>query len=275
MKTKTLVMPPDRPGGSKQKEIFIPKGVKLSVIQFVSTSDLKENPLSSDYFSELDGEDFEKLRDDIKKRGVLVPLICKQDLTLLAGHNRLKASLAIGLAKVPVQSVLGKLSKENEKLFIVKDNLLRRQLTGKQKKKLINELYGQEILGAKHGGKRGNQHEKSQSKSGKSQMRLAKKIEQEIGIKEKTASRYMTEIRKEQPKNKPKVKQPTNEKQSEKLNKLNATKQEIENKISQSKQECRDKILEIKEKYADKESKLVEKKKEVEKKIKLATKGGS
>lgn len=117
------------------------KGIKTSDIERVSIHTLKDNALNTQYFIEETPEYFEQLQKDIQERGIIVPLIAKEDGTLLAGHNRLRVAKALGYDTVPVQYVLENLSHEEERGFLVKDNLLRRQLTNEQKIHLYTVLY--------------------------------------------------------------------------------------------------------------------------------------
>lgn len=116
-------------------------GYELRSVQFISPQSLKVNSRSDEYFSELEGDERAKLVEDIRKRGVLVPLIAKLDNTLLAGHNRLSVALELGLRTIPVQYVVTQLTEDEEREFIVKDNLLRRQLTLDDRLKLYRALY--------------------------------------------------------------------------------------------------------------------------------------
>ena len=117
------------------------KGIKTSDIERVSVQTLKDNVLNKKYFIEETAEYFEQLKKDIEQRGIIVPLIAKEDGTLLAGHNRLRVAKALGYETVPVQYVLEDLPDEEERGFLVKDNLLRRQLTNEQKINLYKILY--------------------------------------------------------------------------------------------------------------------------------------
>ena len=117
------------------------KGIKTSDIERVSVQTLKDNVLNKKYFIEETAEYFEQLKKDIEQRGIIVPLIAKEDGTLLAGHNRLRVAKALGYETVPVQYVLENLPDEEERGFLVKDNLLRRQLTNEQKINLYKILY--------------------------------------------------------------------------------------------------------------------------------------
>jgi ParB-like chromosome segregation protein Spo0J len=116
-------------------------GLRLSdVIQEVPKK-LRANPLNSNFFSEETSEYFENLRQDVKERGILVPLVARQDGTLLAGHNRLRIAKELQLSLVPVQYVLDELSEDAERKFVINDNLLRRQLTGAERITLYRILY--------------------------------------------------------------------------------------------------------------------------------------
>ena len=117
------------------------KGIKTSDIERVSVQALKDNVLNKKYFVEESAEYFEQLKNDIEQRGIIVPLIAKEDGTLLAGHNRLRVARSLGYETVPVQYVLEDLPDEEERGFLVKDNLLRRQLTNEQKISLYKMLY--------------------------------------------------------------------------------------------------------------------------------------
>ena len=79
-----------------------------------------------------------------------MPLILKADKTLIAGHNRLNAVNALNRERekngeppltVPVQYVETELLPKAEKAFVIKDNLLRRQLTPETTAQLLAQLY--------------------------------------------------------------------------------------------------------------------------------------
>lgn len=97
-------------------------------------------------FQPLAPDELTRLADDIRKNGVLVPLIVLPGKNhpggrILAGHNRAKAAKLAGLDTVPVQYIEGKLSKDEERRLIITDNLLRRQLDTAQKAALLAALY--------------------------------------------------------------------------------------------------------------------------------------
>lgn len=115
--------------------------MKMSPIKQVSVAVLKPNSINKKFFKVENGEYFGKLAADVKKRGIIVPLIAKKDGTLLAGHNRLLVAKTLKLKTVPVQYVQGKLTKKQEEDFIVKDNLLRRHLDWRERMSLYQRMY--------------------------------------------------------------------------------------------------------------------------------------
>jgi ParB-like chromosome segregation protein Spo0J len=116
-------------------------GTALSEVKKVAPSVLRMNDKNTEYFAEESEEYFTNLRDDIRQRGVIVPLIAKTNGTLLAGHNRLRIAQELKLPQVPVQYVLEDLSEEREREFIIKDNLFRRQLDTEEWVELYRRLY--------------------------------------------------------------------------------------------------------------------------------------
>lgn len=185
-----------------ESEFTAPKqaeGLTLSPVRRLPRLEVVLSEKNQKAFAPLSEPDFERLKADIAERGIIVPLILKRDKTLIAGHNRLRAAEALGLESVPVQYVETELSPESETAFVIKDNLLRRQLDATEKERLIIQLYGQEIMQSQHGGARGNQH----SKSAKVQVNLAKKIESETGIKAGTAKRIIADIKRSDSAKKP------------------------------------------------------------------------
>jgi hypothetical protein len=116
-------------------------GTNLSEIKQVEPSKLKPNPKNTEYFSQESEEYFANLEKDIRERGIIVPLLAKEDGTLLAGHNRLTVAERLKLKFVPVQYVKQAISESDEQAFVIKDNFLRRQLSNDERMKLYRILY--------------------------------------------------------------------------------------------------------------------------------------
>lgn len=115
--------------------------MRLSPIKQVSLNKLKPNEANTQYFKAEGRKYFNELLEDVKKRGIQVPLIAKKDGTLLAGHNRLLVAQTLELEAVPVQYVIEDLSHEEEIDYIIKDNLLRRHLSHEEREELYRRLY--------------------------------------------------------------------------------------------------------------------------------------
>jgi len=135
---------------------ILPGWVKLTDVYQVDPAALKDNDLNPELFKEETPEYFQTLEDDIKERGVLVPLIAKKDGVLLAGHNRLVIARRLGLARIPVQYLESELTPDQERALVIKDNLFRRQLTQEDRLRLykvlipdFDELIQKETRGAK------------------------------------------------------------------------------------------------------------------------------
>lgn len=112
--------------------------IKLGPVIYINPKELKVNPENEKYFRNVTGSEIDALADDIKARGVLVPLIAKKNNTLLAGHRRKQIAEMVGIKVVPVQYVNQKLTVEEESAFLLKDNLLRRHLNPDERRQLYN-----------------------------------------------------------------------------------------------------------------------------------------
>jgi ParB-like chromosome segregation protein Spo0J len=117
------------------------RSIPLSEVKRVAPSELMRNAKNTEYFDSEEDAHLQLLREDIRKRGILVPLIAKRDGTLLAGHNRLLLAQELRLKTIPVQYVQEDLSDEREREFIINDNLLRRHLSLEKRTTLYKLRY--------------------------------------------------------------------------------------------------------------------------------------
>lgn len=116
--------------------------VKLTdKVQWIKPELLRAHPNNRDLFKDESEEYFQRLREDVQQRGILVPLVAKMDGMLLAGHNRLRVAQELSLKVIPVQYVQSELSAEQEREFIIKDNLYRRQLSQADRIELYKKLF--------------------------------------------------------------------------------------------------------------------------------------
>lgn len=174
-------------------------GLKLSDVKYERIIKLKRNPQNALFFRQETPEYFSRLREDVQQRGILVPLIAKLDGTLLAGHNRLQVAEELGLQEVPVQYLLETLNQEDEKSFVVKDNLLRRQFTYEQWAAIFRELVPdyEERLFEESRGRKSKQELQSRAKKQKNgqvselskKESLAQEIAKKTSLNERTIRR--------------------------------------------------------------------------------------
>lgn len=129
------------PTASLRRVQSVRTGISLSDIKNVPVESLTVNSSNALYFKRETTEYFQQLREDIEKRGVLVPLLTKKDGTLLAGHNRLRIAKEIGLRFIPVQVVQEELTERQELECIINDNLLRRHLSLDDRIRLYKQLF--------------------------------------------------------------------------------------------------------------------------------------
>lgn len=75
-------------------------------------------------------EDYNRIKDGIKKRGIINPLIALPNLKLVCGYNRLKIAKELGLKTVPV--IFKDIPEARIVEYAMKDNIERRQLSTEQ-----------------------------------------------------------------------------------------------------------------------------------------------
>jgi len=97
---------------------------------------LKPTPANNDYFNDLEPGEYENLKDDIAKNGILTPLIIDTDFNILSGHQRYKIAGELNFETLPCIQREFK-NEADKELFLVNDNLLRRHLTKEQKAVII------------------------------------------------------------------------------------------------------------------------------------------
>lgn len=101
----------------------------------IQTNLLKPHAMNGELFGQsFNKETYEGLKNDIQEHGIKVDLHILPDKTILCGHQRWTIAKELGLKEVPVKIV--KLKEEDVREYIIKDNLLRRQLDNQQRREL-------------------------------------------------------------------------------------------------------------------------------------------
>jgi hypothetical protein len=83
--------------------------------------------------------EYAQLRESIRERGVLQPLLITSDHILIDGHERWKAIRELGLAKYPLR-IVGNLDEAERVDLAIRANLERRHLTVAQRRELAARL---------------------------------------------------------------------------------------------------------------------------------------
>lgn len=93
----------------------------------VNVSDLKNHPLNS-VFGDLSSVEYDSLKKDIKIRGVMATIDITEGNVIVCGHQRIRACRDLGIGKVEARVLTG-WDDDRVNEHLIKDNILRRQLT--------------------------------------------------------------------------------------------------------------------------------------------------
>src|SRR3954453_8066875 len=83
--------------------------------------------------------EYARLRDPIRERGVLQPLLITADHVLIDGHERWKAVRELGLTRYPLR-VVGNLDEAGRKELAIRLNVERRHLSRAERKRLLEMI---------------------------------------------------------------------------------------------------------------------------------------
>ena len=86
---------------------------------------------------DLSPDEFDALLEDIRCRGVQLPIEVTTEDEVLDGHQRLRACAQLGIKDYPVKVVAGLKTDQAKRHHAIKANVLRRQLTREQRHNLI------------------------------------------------------------------------------------------------------------------------------------------
>ena len=106
----------------------------------VKISELKPHEFNKTVFNDLEGSEFEALKNDIEKRGIQTVIDITEDNKIICGHQRIRACKELGIEEAEARVVKG--SEDEIKEHLIKDNILRRQLNDYQIGQAGMELEG-------------------------------------------------------------------------------------------------------------------------------------
>ena len=115
----------------------------------VSVDVLKVHPRNTEFFDDIQGEEYDRFKQSIKQDGILSPILVSPDMTVISGHQRLKACKELGINLVPIM-IRDDLTDENEKLkLLLAANFGRSKNDDAKQRKIATEYVA--LCGFKHG----------------------------------------------------------------------------------------------------------------------------
>lgn len=140
----------------------------------VSTDVLKVHPRNAEFFDDIQGKDYEQFKQSISQDGILSPILVSPDMTVISGHQRLKACKELGIELVPIM-IRDDLTDENEKLkLLLAANFGRTKNDDAKQRKIAAEYVA--LCGFKHGEIGGGHQIAENQLSGLTQAEIAKQL---------------------------------------------------------------------------------------------------
>lgn len=95
--------------------------------QQINISVLKPHPKNNEFFDDLNGEEFERLKNSIRDEKIYTDILVSPDMTIISGHQRVRAAKELGMTLVPIK-IDDDLQDENSKLrALISNNFGRRK----------------------------------------------------------------------------------------------------------------------------------------------------
>lgn len=142
----------------------------------VELNRLHPHPRNEEFFSNVDGKEFDMLIESINDNGILTPIRVSEDMTIISGHQRWRAAKQLGLQEVPV--IISKAIDNNTILIeLIASNFGRSANNAMKQAELVKEY--EALKGVRNGGDR---------KSDGNNFRLVTQddIAQELGVDSRT-----------------------------------------------------------------------------------------
>ena len=96
-------------------------------MQQINIDVLKPHPRNNEFFDDLNGEEFERLKNSIRDEKIYNDILVSPDMTIISGHQRVRAAKELGMKLVPIK-IDEDLQDENAKLrALISNNFGRRK----------------------------------------------------------------------------------------------------------------------------------------------------
>ena len=129
--------------------------------QQININVLKPHPKNNEFFDDLNGEEFERLKNSIKDEKIYTDILVSPDMTIISGHQRVRAAKELGMILVPIK-IDEDLQDENSKLRALISNNFGRRKNDPAKDRKALETYVS-LRGYKHGEIGRNHFQKDQN----------------------------------------------------------------------------------------------------------------
>lgn len=117
--------------------------------QQINIGVLKPHPKNSEFFDDLDGEEFERLKNSIRDEKIYTDILVSPDMTIISGHQRVRAAKELGMILVPIK-IDEDLQDEKSKLrALISNNFGRRKNDPVKDRKALATYVS--LKGYKHG----------------------------------------------------------------------------------------------------------------------------
>lgn len=121
-------------------------------MQKININVLKAHPQNNDFFDDLDGEEFERLKNSIRDEKIYTDILVSPDMTIISGHQRIRAAKELGMTLVPIK-IDEDLQDEKSKLKALISNNFGRRKNSPEKDRKALETYVS-LRGYQNGGDR-------------------------------------------------------------------------------------------------------------------------
>ena len=108
--------------------------------QQININVLKPHPRNNEFFDDLSGEEFERLKNSIKDEKIYTDILVSPDMTIISGHQRVRAAKQLGLNLVPIK-IDEDLQDEDSKLRALISNNFGRRKNDPSKDRKALETY--------------------------------------------------------------------------------------------------------------------------------------
>lgn len=140
----------------------------------VAPSVLKVHPRNQEFFDDIQGDEYERFEKSIAEDGILSALLVAPDMTVISGHQRLKAAIHLNMSKVPIVIKNDVESEDDKTRLLLSANFGRYKNDPVKQGKIIDEYA--KLCGIRKGGDRRG------SKGNNSLLKTLEDIAKENGV---------------------------------------------------------------------------------------------